>query len=190
MRCCLPAPSPLCLGSTTEARPRLVLVLRQLWGRLGSPRFSSMKTSQTLQMTSHCCILVGTFLVIRFLAVQCPDRVWGQPWDMSWQLRATLDRIRNSFNFSNLIDNQLTEERADLSVFSPACLPDIGESFLGQNGHVYGKGRSPKVWEYFTNIQIYAQDIHSVLHTQRLETHLAEISQKRRVRGSVRPWSY
>ena len=35
--------------------------------------------------------------------------------------------------------NQLTEERVDLSVFSPVCLPDIGESFLGQNGIVYGE---------------------------------------------------
>ena len=34
---------------------------------------------------------------------------------------------------------QFAEERADLSVFSPVCLPDIGESFLGQDGHVYGE---------------------------------------------------
>ena len=37
------------------------------------------------------------------------------------------------------IDNQLTEERVDLSVFSPACLPDIGESFVDQIGTVYGE---------------------------------------------------
>ena len=36
---------------------------------------------------------------------------------------------------------QFAEERADLSVFSPVCLPDIGESFLGQNGIVYGEQR-------------------------------------------------
>ena len=40
---------------------------------------------------------------------------------------------------TNLIDNQLTEERVDLSVFSPACLPDLDESFVGQNGTVYGE---------------------------------------------------
>ena len=34
---------------------------------------------------------------------------------------------------------QFTEERVDLSVVSPACLPDIGESSLGQDGHVYGE---------------------------------------------------
>ena len=44
---------------------------------------------------------------------------------------------------TNPIDNQLTEERVDLSVFSPACLPDVGESFVDQNGHVYGEQRQP-----------------------------------------------
>ena len=34
---------------------------------------------------------------------------------------------------------QLTDERVDLSVFRPACLPEVGESFLDQNGHVYGE---------------------------------------------------
>ena len=43
------------------------------------------------------------------------------------------------------IDNQLTEERVDLSVFSPACLPDIGESFVDQNGHVYGEQHQPMI---------------------------------------------
>ena len=42
---------------------------------------------------------------------------------------------------TNPLDNQLTEERVDLSVFSPVCLPDIGESFVDQNGHVYGEQR-------------------------------------------------
>ena len=40
---------------------------------------------------------------------------------------------------TNARDFQFTEERVDLSVVSPACLPDIGESFLGQDGHVYGE---------------------------------------------------
>ena len=32
----------------------------------------------------------------------------------------------------------------DLSVFSPACLPDNNEaSFVGQEGHVYGKSAQP-----------------------------------------------
>ena len=42
---------------------------------------------------------------------------------------------------TNPIENKLTEERVDLSVFSPACLPNIDESFVGQNGHVYGEQR-------------------------------------------------
>ena len=37
------------------------------------------------------------------------------------------------------LDHQFAEERVDLSVFSPVCLPNIGESFLGQNGNVYGE---------------------------------------------------
>ena len=37
------------------------------------------------------------------------------------------------------LDHQFAEERVDLSVFSPVCLPDFGESFLGQNGSVYGE---------------------------------------------------
>ena len=28
-------------------------------------------------------------------------------------------------------------------MFSPACLPDIGENFVDQNGHVYGEQRQP-----------------------------------------------
>ena len=39
----------------------------------------------------------------------------------------------------NPIDNRLTEERVDLSVFSPACLPNIGGDFVGQEGHIYGE---------------------------------------------------
>ena len=31
------------------------------------------------------------------------------------------------------------EERVDLSVFSPACLPGNGETFVNQNGLVYGE---------------------------------------------------
>ena len=31
----------------------------------------------------------------------------------------------------------------DLSVFSPACLPDLGDSFVDQNGIVYGEQRHP-----------------------------------------------
>ena len=46
---------------------------------------------------------------------------------------------------TNPIDNQLTEDRVDLSVFSPACLPDIGESFVDQKGHVYGEQRQPMI---------------------------------------------
>ena len=33
----------------------------------------------------------------------------------------------------------------DLSVFSPACLPDIGESFVGHYGHVYGEQYKPLI---------------------------------------------
>ena len=32
-----------------------------------------------------------------------------------------------------------TEERVDLSVFSPACLPGIGETFVNHDGLVYGE---------------------------------------------------
>ena len=37
-----------------------------------------------------------------------------------------------------LFSRQFTENRVDLSVFRPVCLPEIGESFVGQEGHVYG----------------------------------------------------
>ena len=33
---------------------------------------------------------------------------------------------------------KLAEDRVDLSVFSPVCLPD-GENFSGQDGHIYGE---------------------------------------------------
>ena len=34
---------------------------------------------------------------------------------------------------------KFTEERVDLSVFRPACLPGAGEDLVGQEGHVYGE---------------------------------------------------
>ena len=37
------------------------------------------------------------------------------------------------------LNDQFTEDRVDLSVFSPACLPDVAESFNDQEGHVFGK---------------------------------------------------
>ena len=53
------------------------------------------------------------------------------------------DRITVILILTYPFNNQLTEERVDLSVFSPVCLPGIGESFFGQNGTVYGKQRQP-----------------------------------------------
>ena len=44
------------------------------------------------------------------------------------------------------LDHQFAEERVDLSVFSPVCLPNIGESFLGQNGSVYGEYHQAMTW--------------------------------------------
>ena len=38
-----------------------------------------------------------------------------------------------------LLHKQFTEEQVDLSVFSPACLPNVGESYIDRNGHVYGE---------------------------------------------------
>ena len=35
--------------------------------------------------------------------------------------------------------NQFPEERVDLSVFGPACLPKLGESYVDHSGYVYGK---------------------------------------------------
>ena len=42
-----------------------------------------------------------------------------------------------------VFDNILTEDRVDLSVFSPACLPSNSSSLVGQEGHVYGEQRQP-----------------------------------------------
>ena len=56
-----------------------------------------------------------------------------------------LDIIKHLTSVKHLIDNQLIEKRVDLSVFRPACLPDIGESFVDQNGHVYGEQRQPRL---------------------------------------------
>ena len=38
-----------------------------------------------------------------------------------------------------LIQDLFSEERVDLSVYSPACLPDSSSNPVGQNGHVYGE---------------------------------------------------
>ena len=42
------------------------------------------------------------------------------------------------------IHDQFSEERVDLSVFSPACLPSKSGSFVGQEGHVYGGQHKPQ----------------------------------------------
>ena len=39
----------------------------------------------------------------------------------------------------NSLESQFSDERVDLSIFSPVCIPDFGESFLNQDGHVYGE---------------------------------------------------
>ena len=48
-----------------------------------------------------------------------------------------------TFPIKHPIKNQLTENRVDLSVFSPACLPSNSSSLVGQEGHVYGEQRQP-----------------------------------------------
>ena len=59
-------------------------------------------------------------------------------------LRLGKKGLIGDFLFStNPFNNQLSEERVDLSVFSPVCLPGIDESFVDQNGTVYGKQRQP-----------------------------------------------
>ena len=35
--------------------------------------------------------------------------------------------------------SQFSEERVDLAVFSPACLPNISKSHVGLEGHVFGE---------------------------------------------------
>ena len=42
-------------------------------------------------------------------------------------------------NSYNILHNPYSEERVDLSVFRPACLPSSGASLVGQDGHVYGE---------------------------------------------------
>ena len=44
---------------------------------------------------------------------------------------------RNLYEYP--IQNQFSEERVNLALFSPACLPENGESFVGQTGIVYGE---------------------------------------------------
>ena len=46
-------------------------------------------------------------------------------------------------NSYNILHNPYSEERVDLSVFSPACFPSSGASFVGQEGHVYGEKHDP-----------------------------------------------
>ena len=48
-------------------------------------------------------------------------------------------RLGKKFGCFALDNNQLTDSRVDLSVFSPVCLPDVGEGFVNQDGHVYGE---------------------------------------------------
>ena len=37
------------------------------------------------------------------------------------------------------MQNLFSEDRVDLSVYSPACLPHSGLNFVGQNGHICGE---------------------------------------------------
>ena len=46
------------------------------------------------------------------------------------------------------ISDQISDERVDLSVFSPACLPSNSSSFVGEDGHVYGEKRKPFTNQY------------------------------------------
>ena len=42
-----------------------------------------------------------------------------------------------------LLHNPFTEEQVDLSVFSPACLPNNSSSLVGLEGHLYGEQLKP-----------------------------------------------
>ena len=42
------------------------------------------------------------------------------------------------------LSDKFSEEGVDLSLFSPACLPNNSESLVGQEGHVYGEQHNPQ----------------------------------------------
>ena len=64
----------------------------------------------------------------------------------------------------------------DLSVFIPACLPDLGESFVGQNGTVYGEQRQPvKTLSYLLSISGWGDTGVQVTSTDTLQEAVVPI---------------
>ena len=45
---------------------------------------------------------------------------------------------KDCFCIGIIFADQITEEPVDLSVFSPACLPHIGQNTNAGDGHIYG----------------------------------------------------
>ena len=49
-------------------------------------------------------------------------------------------RPNHSFNcMSSTPKTSISEERVDLSIFTPICLPMENQNFVNEEGHVYGK---------------------------------------------------
>ena len=63
-----------------------------------------------------------------------------------------------------------SEERVDLSVFSPVCLPSNGADFIGQDGFVYGE-------QFFSFSHVYLSNFSQV--GEKLEKIRPQISFKR-----------
>ena len=123
--CFQPAPFPSCLASTTGGRPR-----------------SQRGDYDTTWPWVMLLIQISTRRQIRVSKVLVHENFTNYANDIAL-LRLGKNGLVGDPFFNQSKWQQLTEERVDLSVFSPACLPDAGENFVDQNGHVYGEQHQP-----------------------------------------------
>ena len=96
------------------------------------------KEQTRFHMIMICISLLYTRRQIRVNKILVHENFTGATNDIAL-LRLGLNIEFRCDPLRNLYNNQLTEEIVDLSVFRPLCLPDFGESFVGQSGSVYGE---------------------------------------------------
>ena len=80
-----------------------------------------------------------SYLCVARRQIRVSEIIVHESFDFSFHDIALLKLGTDVYLVILVIITCYTEERVDLSVFSPVCLPSIGETFVNQEGLVYGE---------------------------------------------------
>ena len=80
-----------------------------------------------------------SYLCVARRQIRVSEIIVHESFDFSFHDIALLKLGTDVYLVILVIITCYTEERVDLSVFSPACLPSTGETFVNQEGLVFGE---------------------------------------------------